>query len=155
VGQVNFAYTNSGGAASHITTPLPMTGGDQATGKINNALFIVADPTKVVGGTGARAVGGNHPFSFPYAGVAAGGNTYNGITSAAGNNFVTPALVLSKLDGEALRGGPGTYGIECASCHDTHAQADPTKSSTFPSHLGQMVRVGMDNSSLCFACHIR
>lgn len=153
VGQVNFAYTKTGGAANHNTpgTALPMTGSDQTAGKINNALFLIGQ--NVVGGK--RDMSGNHPVSIPYP-----GSTYNGIASGvtlAGSNFVAPATVLSQLDGEALKdeGVANSYGIECGSCHDVHAQADATKSTTLPSHLGQLIRGGMDNSNLCFGCHIR
>lgn len=154
VGQVNFAYTKNDGAQHRgvggVGTPLPMTGSDQTSGKITNALFLIGQ--NIVGGK--RDMSGNHPVSIPYP-----GSTYNTITSGfstfTGTNFVDPALVLAQLDGEALKGDPGAYGIECGSCHDAHAQADPTKSSTFPSHLGQMIRGGMDNSNLCFGCHIR
>ncbi len=154
VGQVAFYYSKTGGAQANAS--IPMTGSDQSGGKITNPLFLIGNVITA----GKRDLGGNHPVSMPYA-----GSTYNGIVSGCGQdntggtgtcgNFVAPALVLSSVDPEALQGVAGAYGIECGSCHDTHAQADATKSSTLPSHLGQMIRAGMDSSNLCFGCHIR
>lgn len=146
VGQVNFIY-NSGGATA--STALPMTGADQTAGKISNNLFVVG--SGVVGGK--RDMSKNHPVSIPYA-----GSTYNTIISGGGttpDNFVAEATVVA-AGGEILKGGvAGAYGVECSSCHDVHGQADSSKSSTMPSHLGQMVKVGMDSSNLCLTCHIK
>ena len=146
VGQVNFVY-NASGAQSNVA--LPMTGSDQTSGKITNSLFVVGNGTTV---GGKRDMSKNHPVSIPYA-----GSTYNSIVSGGGgivDNFVAaPAVVTASAD--ILKGSAAAYGVECTSCHDVHGQGDSTKSSTLPSHLGQMVRVGMDNSNLCLTCHIK
>lgn len=140
VGQVNFVYNGTAGSAT-----LPMTGADQTAGKITNSLFVVG------GGllNGKRDMSKNHPVSVPYA-----GSTYNGIVSAGPDNFVADATVVATSD-EMLKGAAGAYGVECTSCHDVHGQADSTKSTTMPAHLGQMVKIGMDSSNLCLTCHVK
>lgn len=157
VGQVNFAYL-TGGATSPAT--IAMTGSDQTAGAISNPLFRIGN-TRI--GTVIQ-MQGNHPVSIPYPGSifngldasATGvmqGNFITDVNVCAGGTYCGPATATAS--GDLLKGVAGAYHIECTSCHDTHGQQSATQSSSFPGHLSQMVRVGMDASALCVNCHIR
>ncbi len=132
-------------AAGYQTPPISMTGSGQTGGVITQPGFFFGLATNAFG----HDMSGNHPVSIPYS-----GSSFNGMSSTEGN-FVPAASIVAWDAFDFLKGVSGAYHVECTSCHDVHGQQDPANSSTYPAHLGQMVRQGMNGSALCVVCHER
>jgi len=102
-------------------------------------------------------MGGNHPVAIPYPDQA--GAVYNNITTGVTTGFASAAgsggwadVASVQATGVKLHGGPspGSYGMECSSCHDVH---NNTVATTEGSPGKYFLRVSGDNSALCLACH--
>jgi hypothetical protein len=102
-------------------------------------------------------MGGNHPVAIPYPDRA--GAVYNSITTgvttgfggaAGGGGWADVASV--QAAGVRLHGGPapGSYGVECSSCHDVHNNTVATTEGEAGKYF---LRVSGDNSALCLSCH--
>jgi len=82
-------------------------------------------------GSAADALKNDHPVNFTYDAAL--------VTSDGGTSLKDPAT----LTGVKLFSNK----VQCASCHDPHTSADSTGKA--------FVRVTMNASSLCFACHTK
>lgn len=79
-------------------------------------------------GSGADALKNDHPVNF----------TYN---PGTGVGLDSTLVATASLTGVKLYSNK----VQCASCHDPHTSADPTGKA--------FLRVSMNASTLCFACH--